>query len=63
MNENSIYWEIDIDERRNKFFFNGYVSYEEYEKIKLLDKKTVICFGEISKHHYAICDLSEICFF
>ena len=44
------------------FFYDGFISCEEYEKIKFLDGSTEICFGEISKHCKAECYLSEIVF-
>ena len=60
--DDNVYWYIDIDERTITFFFDGLITKKEYEKIKLLDKKTALNFGEIAKHTYAKAYLSELCF-
>ncbi len=60
--KNYIYWYVDVNERTITFFFEGLITKEQYEKIKLLDQNKIVHFGEIAKHCYADAMLSEIVF-
>ena len=60
--DDMVYWYIDIDERKITFFFDGFITKQDYEKIKTLDDKTELCFGEIAKHTEAEAYLSELSF-
>ena len=57
-----VYWYIDVDCRKIKFFFEGIITKQDYEKIKTPDEKCNIYFGEISKHSYANAELNELQF-
>ena len=60
--DDMVYWYIDIDERKITFFFDGFITKQDYEKIKTLDDKIELCFGEIAKHTVAEAYLSELSF-
>ncbi len=57
-----IYWSIDINERSISFFYDGLITKNDYEKIKNMDEKKHINFGEIAKHCYAEAYIKELVF-
>jgi hypothetical protein len=48
--KNKVYWSISVSCRVMDFFYEGMISKEEYEEIKLKPPKTSIYFGSHAKY-------------
>ena len=60
--KDKIYWSISINERHRDSFYEGIISKEEYDKMKILPPDTQIDFPEIDKYVNDECELKEISF-